>query len=252
MPKGKKVTEDEYNEVKDLRAAGKSLTSIQIETGRGWGTIYEILNTEDYTSFVGRYSFGHGSLKSRKKSMSKRREELIEQAKPITSMEEHIVDASKVTIDPLKVNAPLSMKRKRELRLEAVKAYIESKPYGTRIKASEFRQVMNAGTEANAYNIIKLMIRDGLIFQWNIGPKSFFYTVPTEVKTTKLAEYEVESGVPAPGQVDDIDEAAVAKIMAEKRTAVDVDLEQLAMKFGWEHPLYNNDLREFVKWASRQ
>jgi hypothetical protein len=102
--------------------------------------------------------------------------------------------------------------------------------------------LVNAGifsTNLTAWRWLKKWTEQGEIICHEIGLRTFFYTVPGEVKVTKPA------GKTEP--VSEPDTPEVDKTAGTKQTAVN-DLEQLAARFGWEHPLFNNNLREFVKW----
>lgn len=105
-----------------------------------------------------------------------------------------LAEVARVKIEPSEIRRELSSSRKRELRREAIKAYIRSKPYGKRIKGAEFQNIGNFSTYANADNFIKKMIRDDEIVRHNIGPKSFFYTVIGETKVTKPASEDFVKG----------------------------------------------------------
>ena len=74
-------------------------------------------------------------------------------------------------------NGNMSLAKKRELRREAIIAYIKRKPLGTRIKLEEFKQAGNFATDANTDVFIKKMLKDGVIIRENLTPRTFCYQV---------------------------------------------------------------------------
>jgi hypothetical protein len=144
------------------------------------------------------------------------------------------VEASNVTLSE-RMTAKLTPKRKRELRRELALAYISKKPYGKRLKANELLGVTDLTTAGGAHIYLQNLVRDGYLTKHELGPRSAFYVVNEPVTTLKsgqLVEYTDEPPVIAPPAAP--------------------SLEEQAMRFGWEHPLYNNDLREFIKWLKEQ
>lgn len=74
-------------------------------------------------------------------------------------------------------SAPLTYKRKKEIRREAIIAYIKSKPAGERIKLEEFREIGNFGANNAANVFVKTMVKKGLIVKTNLTPRTYSYSV---------------------------------------------------------------------------
>lgn len=162
-------------------------------------------------------------------------------------MSQTIQEVAKVTIDPATIAAasqPLTRKRRRELRQERVLEYIRNKPYGERLMSRELEDAgivhRNEGNPGiNGREVLIKLVKKGLITKHLIGKLSAFYTVNEPVTTVRPAD-------PQP------DEPPVyASDIVSEHTA-DVDIETEAMQFAWRHPLFNNDLREFVKWYNHK
>ena len=151
------------------------------------------------------------------------------------------MEASKVTIAPTTWSQQkLTPKRRRELKRENVLAYLRSRPYGKRVIAKELMQ-FGFTTASGAHVYLKALERDGLITKHELGLRSAFYTVNEPVKTS--GSHGLDEG-----------QVAAIKIMNDviDKAGTQVSLEEQAMRFAWEHPLYNNDLREFIKWTNKE
>lgn len=154
-------------------------------------------------------------------------------------------ESARVSIDPETVaeaEKPLAYSKKRELRRESIVAYIESKPYGTRINLKEFQRVAFISTSANTYAFVGRMIKDGIIYKHEISPRTFFYTVAANQKVVHPADKVDKPPLdvkPAPPP-------------APKTPIVENNLRRKAQQFSWAYPENHNDLREFIKWMESQ
>lgn len=126
-------------------------------------------------------------------------------------------------------NGNMSLAKKRELRREAIIAYIKRKPLGTRIKLEEFKQAGNFATDANTDVFIKKMLKDGVIIRENLTPRTFCYQVAGggEVRVTRPAD-------------------------PRRKKLTPLEIEQLAMKWSWENPDCYNDLRQFIQHITKE
>lgn len=150
------------------------------------------------------------------------------------------MEASKVTIQPRtwEMNK-VTPKRRKELKQEATLALIRRKPYGKRLIAKEVAEVTGL-TPGGATAYLKNLVRDGIITKHPLGLKSAFYTVNEPERVIQAAVVkEAES------QED-------GRYRGERKQKSSLNLEEQAMQFAWEHPLFNNDLREFVKWFNKK
>lgn len=138
-------------------------------------------------------------------------------------MENNLTDAvSSISVEgqPLTgamLQSPLlSNQKKRDLRAEAIKAYIRSKPAGTKIKLSEFMKVAHVNLNGNMSAIVTRMIRDGHISRVQVTPRTFTYSVPEDAITKRekihFKDKEMEETV-AQGQAWDYD--AIKKLPKE-------------------------------------
>jgi hypothetical protein len=126
--------------------------------------------------------------------------------------------------------APLTFKRKQEIRRENIYAYIRSKPLGTRIKVEEFQAVGNFATVANAYAFLNVLIKHKLIYKDNITLRTYSYRVAD-------------------------DEAHVIKPANKAGTKAKAkDIESLAMEYSWQnHDVDSyNDLHKFIEWINNR
>lgn len=151
--------------------------------------------------------------------------------------------ASRVTVSERTMVKHRASQRAMEMRRELVKSYIQSKPYGKRIKMVEFARAMGT-TEGRADQIIKNMVTRGVIVRHELSPRRFFYTVPGDVKVTKPGTVVEPEHEPSPEEVAKV----AAEVNYSPQQIYAGTLEEAAMRFAWQHPLYNNDLREFLKW----
>lgn len=131
-------------------------------------------------------------------------------------------------------------------------------PYGKMISPLKLgRQFGLSGPRT--HQILKRLVKAGhLIAQAPIDTNyGKFYYVPDKSEATI---------VPSAPQKDEIDEEKLNELNQAGRPAIPAprditepvysepipdNLESIAMRFGWEHPLFNNDLREFVKWHQK-
>lgn len=140
------------------------------------------------------------------------------------------MEASKVIItDQTRAQAsnPLNLKQREELKIELVKQYILRKPYGTRIKTREFGGAMQIKSTGAIHNFIKRLVEEGVIVRHEKGPRSFFYTVPGEVKVVKPAD-AMTAPAPPPASVEKPVEAPKA---TQPQRVSGVDLETQAMRY---------------------
>lgn len=171
---------------------------------------------------------------------------------------------------------PIYGDKKRELRRQAIMAYIRSRPAGTKIKMPEFAKIYN-GTPANTFSFVNRMLRDGLIEKHNIGIRTFYYTIPGDVKLKEAGPNsgvkighqtfaEIVAGQAEEEHVKAIEQRLVAeKILPESissglngfygystEDSANDRTEQKAKQFAWAYPELHNDLREFIKWLKSQ
>lgn len=126
--------------------------------------------------------------------------------------------------------APLTFKRKQEIRRENIYAYIRSKPLGARIKVEEFQAVGNFATVANAYAFINRLIEHKLIYKDNITLRTYSYRVAdSEARVIKPAN---KAGTKAKAK----------------------DIELLAMEYSWQNHNVDsyNDLHKFIEWINNK
>jgi hypothetical protein len=164
-------------------------------------------------------------------------------------------------------SATLTKKRKTELRKEAIKAYINSKPAGAVIKSSAFMSVGAFNSEANAHAHILRMIRDGEIGrQHPEGHKRYYsYWVndsPASSDNSEDTQMPIEEEVHAEEVLNAVDiESAKAEAKPAEDYAPhtesfdyekirhDVSLKIAAKDFAWKN---NSDsLRAFIDWYVR-
>lgn len=152
-------------------------------------------------------------------------------------------EIARVTIDPETIKLaekPLTAKRRKELKRERVLDYIRNKPYGQKMGSLELVDVLGIfKSTGGAWMYLKSLVRDGYITEHPISLKRSFYTVNEPVTITKSAKDK--HVLPA---------TPVIEKPQTKAETTQPNLETLAMQFAWQHPLFNNDLREFVKWYS--
>lgn len=133
------------------------------------------------------------------------------------------MEATRIQITPItqqKLDKPLSMNERMALRRQKMIDYIKSKPLGTPIRIEEFGEASKT-TKANAQLYIKKMLDDGTILREALSPKKFCYSVQdSQVKVIRAATM--------------------------RWTAP--ELEDIAMRFAWNHPEHHNDLHSFIIW----
>jgi hypothetical protein len=116
----------------------------------------------------------------------------------------------------------LTPKKKGELRKQLILSFVKSKPLGTYIKLSDFRAIGDFPHEGAAHTFVMGMVGKGMLEKEALGPRRFTYRVPgakdSDVKILRAAT---------------------------PRLTMD-ELEEQAMKFAWDNPEKNNDLRGFI------
>lgn len=128
------------------------------------------------------------------------------------------MNASKVTIDPQKLRFDkMSNAKRTQLRKQNMLDLIKSKPFGTPITLDEFAAV-GAFTTPSAHNLLKHMIKEGIISKDKSGNK-VCYSVNGTPRITRPAE--------------------ITHVLPIKT------LEAYARDFAWEH--HSDSLREFIK-----
>lgn len=146
----------------------------------------------------------------------------------------------KVAPETLKQAGMLTIKRKRELRNEAVLAVIRSRPSGTRIKLREFMAVTHIKQDGIMHSHIKTMLKNGLITRYQVGKDGHAYDIPSDTKVHKALEAPKPLHIVTNGVRDD------------KPTQAD-EIELLAMKFAWQAPdETRNNLHEFIYWLKKE
>jgi hypothetical protein len=164
------------------------------------------------------------------------------------------MEASKVTIsgETLKAHvATLDKKRKTELRREAVKAYINSKPAGTVIKTANFQAIGGFNSEANAAAFINRMVRDKIIGkQLAEGSKrSFNFWVIDEYAPQPAIEAETPTEPDFNQAVAEAERARVETKINDHFAPSKFGLIEAAREFAWRN---NSDsLRDFINWYVR-
>lgn len=98
-----------------------------------------------------------------------------------------MLEASKVTVgDKTYELNYVGKKKKGNLRRKIIIELIQSKPAGELIKMAEFQEAGRFTTRANTHAFVKLMIRDGVISQYDGDkPKSHYYAVTGAVRVVK-------------------------------------------------------------------
>lgn len=156
--------------------------------------------------------------------------------------------------------------------------YISELPYGKRTNVVKLAKHFGL-SQARTYQILTRLVKSGRLAKkepTDVTYGSFFY-VPFLKEDPKefMGKLEVDMIEAEPASDLEPEEAEIAAkalpsveladgfepgVVAEPPTHQNIqsttestteDLEQLAAKFGWEHPLFNNDLREFVKWYQK-
>lgn len=167
------------------------------------------------------------------------------------------MEASSVEISPetLKDNELTHSKRialKKQLIIELVKR----KPYGTKIKMPEFQKVTGDSSIGSLHSFVARMIANGELIRHSLGPKTFFYTVPSEVTVSKPVDNpEYIKGKRTPfEQIEDLKSMANNTIQVPKalqgpalsdvRRFSVTELEAEARSWSWYHS--DGTLPEFI------
>lgn len=161
------------------------------------------------------------------------------------------MEASRVSIsDRTLLQAPtLSGKRKRELRIRVLKEYILARPYGKRVKTEEFRTLLHFKTSANAWAFIEKLVKRGILVKHEITPRTFFYTVEGEVRTSKL-EPVMERAIDL-GQAIEKHKQETARGGAQPTSTYTVaELKSKAMAYFWAYD--DTTIKGFIKWLESQ
>jgi hypothetical protein len=140
-------------------------------------------------------------------------------------------ESARVTVSQASLDAykgPMPQAKKREMRREAIIAYVKRRTFGSRIKIEEFQQVGAFKTAANADAFIKNMLRDKVLMRENITPRTYWYSVPNEVVTiTKAAD-------------------------PRRKKLTFTEVEQIAIQWSWENPDCYNDLHKFIEHIMKE
>ncbi len=163
----------------------------------------------------------------------------------VTPQDFKLGNSARVNIDAalLKEGTDLSFKKKKALRIEIVKAYIRSKPAGTRILITEFAELVNL-KKANCDTFIKSLVKKKIIGRENISNRRFSYFIPGDAVTVK------EPTVAIPKDIQTIVEKTLDPAPVEYDLPVAAlpynNVVEAAKTFAW---INNSDsLREFVSW----
>lgn len=141
------------------------------------------------------------------------------------------VKASQELLKPQAITAD----KKRELRFQAVKDLVRSKPAGERIRLGEIAKATHVNDDSSAQSIINLMIKRGELQRHEVGPNHIidghYYTVPEDTKTI----------VPASNQTIHPQPTIEALTLPQ--------LEQAAAMYAWSNDIANtNELKNFIKY----
>ena len=119
--------------------------------------------------------------------------------------------------------------------------YIRSKPAGTILTYSDFMKVVDIDNYGSIGSLIKIMLKnDQICCYGEMG--GYTYAVPDDAASLLLNTPKKGGRRPGAGRPK---KNAVVKPKPS-------DIEVMAMRFGWENPDQNNDLRAFVGWYKKQ
>lgn len=168
------------------------------------------------------------------------------------------MEVSKITLEEETkrklLNPYLSRNKKLQLRIEAMKSYIRSKPAGTPIGTQELVHVGHYKSYGSGWSQIQKLKKKGVLKEDKIpGKMKSIWSIPGDVKTERISELPVE--VPSKPE----DEVVVSedkkdlsslgralKQVTEVRGTVNEYVIKQAKEFAWSK---NSDsLREFIEW----
>ena len=159
-----------------------------------------------------------------------------------------IPGAVNVIKPPSVINDTMDKVQKKNMRRALIEALISRKRPSTRIQMSEFQEAGNFDTEARAKSFVQGMIDAGIIKRYKLSSRTYSYSMVEHSAGVEPMSPVQETLLPPPAtqSLPDMDGPT------RTEPAPIQGLEELAMKFSWQHPDVQNDLREFVSWYNKR
>jgi hypothetical protein len=129
-------------------------------------------------------------------------------------------------------------------RRQKIIDYIRSKPAGTIITYTDFMEATGSESYGTIGSTIKSMLHNDMIRRYGEAG-GYTYAVVEDASTVAIVNKLKPANKPKKAKKNTVK----AKVIPEPKPT---DIEALAMKYGWENPDRNNDLRAFVAWHKEQ
>lgn len=95
------------------------------------------------------------------------------------------MEATKVSFNPAWLQGNITQKRRRELRIQRVKEFIDSKPNGSVFRWYEFKTVLGFNSKGAIYNFLNDISNKHIITREQVSPRSFRYYSNQNVNIVK-------------------------------------------------------------------